>query len=209
MRRILAQPELQLVGLLSATFVELTDTMVAGFDVIDFLHVLTDRTVQLLDVSAPGCCWLTRAVSCAWRPPPAKLPGCWSCSSCRTTRHPCLDCFRAGPSPPRTWPPLEPLAAVRAHRRQAGFAAVQALPMRLREQVIGALNLFRAAPGSFPAADICVGHHRISHPGPVHGRHGDAPHPGRTRSDQRERPKVPSGHGDRQHPLRASSSPVP
>jgi len=40
--------------LLSATFVELTDTMVAGFDVIDFLHVLTDRSVQLLDVSAAG-----------------------------------------------------------------------------------------------------------------------------------------------------------
>ena len=40
--------------LLSETFVELTDTMVADFDVIDFLHVLTDRSVQLLDVSAAG-----------------------------------------------------------------------------------------------------------------------------------------------------------
>jgi hypothetical protein len=40
--------------LLSETFVELTDTMVAGFDVIDFLHLLTDRSVQLLDVSAAG-----------------------------------------------------------------------------------------------------------------------------------------------------------
>lgn len=28
--------------LLSKTFVELTDTMVAGFDLIDFLHVLTN-----------------------------------------------------------------------------------------------------------------------------------------------------------------------
>jgi hypothetical protein len=40
--------------LLSETFVELTDTMVAGFDVIDFLHVPTGRSVQLLDVSAAG-----------------------------------------------------------------------------------------------------------------------------------------------------------
>src|ERR1035441_10575651 len=39
---------------LSATFVELADTLVAGFDVIDFLHVLTDRSIQLLDVSAAG-----------------------------------------------------------------------------------------------------------------------------------------------------------
>jgi hypothetical protein len=36
--------------LLSETFVELTDTMVADFDIIDFLHVLTRRSVQLLDV---------------------------------------------------------------------------------------------------------------------------------------------------------------
>jgi GAF domain-containing protein len=41
--------------------------------------------------------------------------------------------------------------------RQAGFAAVQALPMRLREQVIGALNLFRAVPGVFDPADVRVG----------------------------------------------------
>ena len=40
--------------LLSETFVELTDTMVADFNVIDFLHVLTDRSVQLLDVAAAG-----------------------------------------------------------------------------------------------------------------------------------------------------------
>jgi hypothetical protein len=29
--------------------------------------------------------------------------------------------------------------------------------MRLREQVIGALNLFRAAPGTFDMADVRVG----------------------------------------------------
>jgi hypothetical protein len=40
---------------------------------------------------------------------------------------------------------------------QAGFAAVQALPMRLREQVIGALNLFRATPGAFDPASVRVG----------------------------------------------------
>ena len=37
--------------LLSDTFVELADTMVADFDVIDFLHLLTDRSVRLLAAS--------------------------------------------------------------------------------------------------------------------------------------------------------------
>src|SRR5260221_14490522 len=40
--------------LLSDTFVDLADTMVAEFDVIDFLHMLTDRSVRLLSVSAAG-----------------------------------------------------------------------------------------------------------------------------------------------------------
>jgi hypothetical protein len=44
-----------------------------------------------------------------------------------------------------------------AAAQQAGFAAVQALPMRLRDQVIGALNLFRATPGAFDPANVRVG----------------------------------------------------
>src|ERR1700722_7970813 len=40
--------------LLSDTFVDLADTMIADFDVIDFLHMLTDRSVRLLSVAAAG-----------------------------------------------------------------------------------------------------------------------------------------------------------
>jgi transcriptional regulator with GAF, ATPase, and Fis domain len=72
---------------------------------------------------------------------------------------PCLDCFRSGQPvtatdlaiETRRWPRFAPAA------RQAGFAAVQALPMRLRDQVIGALNLFRATPGGFDPASVRVG----------------------------------------------------
>src|SRR5690242_17692610 len=55
-RRVLAVPAgEQMDGeLLSDAFVELADTMVADFDVIDFLHLLTQRSVQLLDASAAG-----------------------------------------------------------------------------------------------------------------------------------------------------------
>src|ERR1039458_3599957 len=54
----------------------------------------------------PGCCWLTRAVSCAWWPPPAKPPGCLSYSRSRTIRAPAWTASgRAGPSSPWTWRP--------------------------------------------------------------------------------------------------------
>ena len=72
---------------------------------------------------------------------------------------PCLECFRTGQPVTATglaglaprWPRFAQAAT------QAGFATVEALPMRLRGQVIGALNLFRAEPGSFETADVRIG----------------------------------------------------
>ena len=40
---------------------------------------------------------------------------------------------------------------------RSGFRTVEALPMRLRDQVIGALNLFRAEPGPIDPADLRIG----------------------------------------------------
>src|SRR5580658_3392501 len=144
--------------LLSETFVELPDTMVAGFDVIDFLHVLTDRSVQLLDVSAAGLLLADPRGELRVVAASSEAARLLELFQLQTDQGPCLDCFRAG----------QPIAADRdaeaerwprfaAAAQQAGFAAVQALPMRLRDQVIGALNLFRAAPGAFDPADIRIG----------------------------------------------------
>ena len=72
---------------------------------------------------------------------------------------PCLDCFRSGlavasvdlVAEAERWPRFTAAA------RDTGFTAVQALPMRLREQVIGALNLFRVDAGGVHAADVRIG----------------------------------------------------
>jgi transcriptional regulator with GAF, ATPase, and Fis domain len=145
--------------LLSETFVELTDTMVADFDVIDFLHVLTDRTVQLLDVSAAGLLLADPRGELRVVAASSEAARLLELFQLQNDQGPCLDCFRAGQpvtaadlgAEARRWPRFTAAA------RQSGFAAVQALPMRLREQVIGALNLFRATPGAFDPADVRVG----------------------------------------------------
>ena len=145
--------------LLSETFVELTDTMVADFDVIDFLHVLTDRSVLLLDVSAAGLLLADPRGELRVVAASSQAARLLELFQLQNDQGPCLDCFRDGQpvaaadlaAAGHRWPRFAPAA------RQAGFAAVQALPMRLRDQVIGALNLFRAGPGPFDPADVRVG----------------------------------------------------
>ena len=145
--------------LLSETFVDLTDTMVADFDVIDFLHVLTDRSVRLLDVSAAGLLLADPRGELRVVAASSEAARLLELFQLQNHQGPCLDCYRTGQpvaaadlaAAARRWPRFVPAA------RQAGFGAVQALPMRLRDQVVGALNLFRAGPGPFDPADVRVG----------------------------------------------------
>jgi transcriptional regulator with GAF, ATPase, and Fis domain len=144
--------------LLSETFVELTDTMVADFDVIDFLHVLTDRSAQLLDVSAAGLLLADQRGELRVVAASSEAARLLEQLQVQLGQGPCLDCFRSGRAVTATdlgtdgrWPQFAEAAA------EAGLGAVQALPMRLREQVIGALNLFRAAPGDFDPVNVRVG----------------------------------------------------
>src|ERR1700689_333963 len=144
--------------LLSATFVELTDTMVADFDLIDFLHVLTQRSVELLNVSAAGLLLADPRGELRVVAASSEAARLLELFQLQSDEGPCLDCFRSGQpvsaadlaAEAAGWPRFAPAA------REAGFAAVQALPMRLREQVIGALNLFRAIPGAMAPAEVRV-----------------------------------------------------
>ena len=144
--------------LLSDAFVDLADTMVADFDVIDFLHVLTDRSVALLAASAAGVMLADPRGELRVAAASSEEAGLLELFQLQNDQGPCLDCFRtgrpvtatdlAGPAP--RWPRFAEAAT------RAGFATVEALPMRLRDQVIGALNLFRAEPGQFDPADLRI-----------------------------------------------------
>jgi hypothetical protein len=139
--------------LLSATFVELTDTMVADFDVIDFLHMLTNRSVQLL--AAAGLLLADPRGELRVLAASSEAARLLELFQLQNDQGPCLECFRSGQpvqeadlaAAAQRWPRFAPAA------QSIGFGAVQALPMRLREQVIGALNLFRATPGAFDPAN--------------------------------------------------------
>src|ERR1700720_4680672 len=119
--------------LLSETFVELTDTLVAGFDVIDFLHVLTQRSVELLNVSAAGLLLADPRGQLRVVAASSEAARLLELFQIQDDQGPCLDCYRTGrpvgapdlAAAARRWPRFAAAA------RQAGFGAVQALPMRL------------------------------------------------------------------------------
>jgi GAF domain-containing protein len=144
--------------LLSDTFVDLADTMVADFDVIDFLHMLTDRSVQLFAASAAGVVLADPRGELRVAAASSEKAGLLELFQLQNDQGPCLECFRTGR--PVTAPDLADQAQRWprfAHAAlQAGFRTVEALPMRLRDQVIGALNLFRAEPGAFDPADLRI-----------------------------------------------------
>ncbi len=144
--------------LLSSTFVDLADTMVADFDIIDFLHMLTDRSVALLTASAAGVVLADPRGVLRVAAASNEAVGMVELFQIQNDQGPCLDCFRTGRSvtaadlsePGTRWPRFAAAAT------EAGFRTVEALPMRLRDQVIGALNLFRATPVLFEPADLRI-----------------------------------------------------
>ena len=129
-------------------FVQLADTLVADFDVIDFLHTLAQHCVDLLDVSACGI-WLADHADRLNLVAASAEQVCFlELSQAETVEGPCVYAYRtrAPVSCPdlaaacERWPDFVPAAL------SAGFAAVYALPMRLHEQAIGAVSLYATQP---------------------------------------------------------------
>ena len=144
--------------LLARTFVDVSDTLVLDFDVVDFLSVLAGRCVELLSVSEAG---LMLADSEGVLRVAASSSDTMNILELFELQHddgPCVDCYRTK-APVREddlheavsrWPRFAPEAI------GAGFTSVYALPMRLRDQVIGSLNLLRAKPGVLDGDELLV-----------------------------------------------------
>lgn len=144
---------------LARVFVELADTLVADFDVIEFLHLLTERCVQVLQVDAAGLLLTDQADHLQLIAASSEQSRLLELFQLQADQGPCLDAYATGTqvvvadlvAEAARWPEF---AAV-AHER--GFAAVHAMPMRLRDQVIGALNLFSTTAGGLDADTVALG----------------------------------------------------
>jgi transcriptional regulator with GAF, ATPase, and Fis domain len=129
---------------LAEVFVELADTLVEEFDVIDFLQTLTERSVELVDTDAAGLMLNDQRGNLqviAYTDESARQLELFELQK---AEGPCLDCFATGQvianvdlaDSRSRWPVFTEAAL------EVGFTYSHALPLRLRRQVLGALNLF-------------------------------------------------------------------
>lgn len=143
--------------LLTRTLVELADTLVDDFDVIDLLTLLTDRCCEAFDINDAGIMLASPTGSelrlMASSSTPMREIELYELQS---SDGPCLDCYSSGEAvvnedverARQRWPAFAPAALA------AGFRTVSAIPMRLRGRIIGALNLFRTELGVMSDADL-------------------------------------------------------
>ncbi|MBQ0855515.1 GAF and ANTAR domain-containing protein [Streptomyces sp. BH-SS-21] len=151
-------PELPREERFAAVFAELSDTLVRDFDVVDFLHTLTERCVDLLDVAAAGVLLgmphgqVVDAAASDDRTRALELSGLeWDegpCRDCYYTQVPVCDVRLDTEAAGRRWPRFTPRA------RQLGYTSVVAAPLHWQGQVIGALNLFRDRRGALDGSQL-------------------------------------------------------
>lgn len=145
--------------LVARTLIELADTLVDDFDVVELLTRLVDRCVEVLGVSAAGLMLLAPEGDLRLAASSSEAMRVVELFELQSQEGPCLDCYRTGEPVVNQdlaivngrWPNFAPVAL------EAGFRSVHALPLRLRGQVIGAVNLFRTDERAMHSVDILAG----------------------------------------------------
>ncbi len=145
---------------LAEVFVEIADSLIDDFDVLDLLQRLSTRCVELLDVSAAGILLADGQGELQVIAASDEHTRLLELFARQHDQGPCVECFHSGT--PRTnidlrrpdvtdlWPRFTPRAL------ETGFVVTHAIPLRLRDRVVGALNLFQASEHRLNDDDISL-----------------------------------------------------
>ena len=141
-----------------ALFVEVADTLVADFDIIEFLHSLTMHAAAVSGAEAVGLMLADSQGRLRFMASSNETGRTLELLQLQNDEGPCLECFKTKvpvvnadlETARERWPAFTPAAI------EAGFRSVHAFPMRLRDNVIGALNLFGRAEIRFTDDEVRI-----------------------------------------------------
>jgi len=143
---------------LSRMFVEVADTLVRDFDLVEFLQKMADNAAEVSGAASVGLILAGPGKRLRFMAATNLTGRKLELLQLQNSEGPCLECFRTGEPVVNAnlhealerWPSFTPVAL------EAGFQSVHAFPLRLRREVIGALNLFGRELDDFRDDDILV-----------------------------------------------------
>jgi hypothetical protein len=142
--------------LLTRTLVQLADSLVDDFDVVELLTLLAGRCVDVLGVTAAGLMLVAPEGDLRVMASSSEAVRLLELYELQAQEGPCFDCYQTGErqlSPDLTtererWPQFAPFAL------DSGFRSAHAFPMHLRGDTLGAVNLFGAEVGAMDDTDV-------------------------------------------------------
>ena len=144
-------------AVLARAFVRLADTLASDFDIVDFLQGLSADSVEILGAEAAGVMLADPRGGLRVIASSDERMRLLELFELQGAQGPCLDAFstgravQAGAADSRVrWPAFAP------HASDAGFRIMCAVPLRVRTDVIGALNLFRGTDEPFTDAEMDI-----------------------------------------------------
>ncbi len=140
---------------LADVFVDVADTLVTDFDLIDFLHTVAGHAAEITGTAAVGLMLADGDGHLHYMASSSESARLMELLQLQTSEGPCLECFQSGEPVDEArlrtaddrWPVFAPRAV------EAGVLSVHAFPMRLRANIIGAMNVFRSESGSLSDED--------------------------------------------------------
>ncbi len=142
-------------ALLARAFVRLADTLVSDFDIVDFLYGLSVDSLEILGADAAGVMLTDGRGALRLIASSEERMRLLELFELQGAQGPCLDAFSSGAPVQESaadsrarWPAFAQRAS------QVGFQRMCAVPLRVRADVIGALNLFRSGDEAFTDAEV-------------------------------------------------------
>ena len=140
------------------SLVEMADTLVDDYDVVELLTRLANRCVSLLGVSATGVMLASPEGDLRLVASSSEAMRLLELFELETHEGPCLDAFRTGRRVEHEnlragegrWPRFATAAV------EAGFQSASALPLRLRDVMVGAMNILSVTQVPMEEADMIV-----------------------------------------------------